>query len=318
MARSKAYLFRGVEIRWSCAPSLLGASDEDAGRERSLHFPGGLARLPGRQPWRAAQTLTAEPFAGAGQASPDDEGRVEWALAWPLDEDGFAQLLLQHHADGRGRQPRAGPAHRPDARPQGLRRAGRQPQGGPDHRRRRCWAAPAALLSVFIREPQFQGQTKERWPARRARAWSRRTIKDHFDHWLSGRPGARPPAARAGHRARRGAPRRRQREGAQPQDGDPQAAPARQARRLLAARHADGTEIFLVEGDSAGGSAKQARNRETQAILPLRGKILNVASASADKLKANQELADLIQALGCGTRRAVRRRTSCATSGSSS
>ena len=158
------------------------------------------------------------------------------------------------------------------------------------------------LLSLFIREPQFQGQTKEKLATAEATRLVEATIKDHFDHWLSGRPRARRRSARPRHRAGRGAPAPQAGQGAGAQDRDPQAAPARQARRLHAATAPQGTEIFLVEGDSAGGSAKQARDRETQAVLPLRGKILNVASASTEKLAQNQELIDLIQALGCGTR----------------
>ena len=174
------------------------------------------------------------------------------------------------------------------------------------------------LLSLFLREPQFQGQTKERLASPEATPPGRERGQDHFDHWL----GADPATARRCSTTSSSAPRsgcaRRQEKEIGAQDRDAQAAPARQAHRLHAATAADGTEIFLVEGDSAGGSAKQARDRETQAILPLRGKILNVASASADKLRGNQELADLM--LGARLRR--RQRTTgtrrCATSGSSS
>ena len=158
-----------------------------------------------------------------------------------------------------------------------------------------------ALLSVFIRDPQFQGQTKDRLASPGRRRLVETTIKDHFDHWLSGTRSA------PGMLLERVVERAEERcAGARTRSSSRKTA----TRKLrlpgkltdCAATRADGTEIFLVEGDSAGGSAKQARNRETQAILPLRGKILNVASASADKLKGNQEIADIAQALGCGTR----------------
>ena len=161
--------------------------------------------------------------------------------------------------------------------------------------------APAPrMLSVFIREPEFQGQTKDRLASAEAARIVESALRDAFDHWLDRPPEPGQPPARMGDRARRGAAPPPAGEGDRPQDGDAQAAAARQARRLRASG-AQGTELFIVEGDSAGGSAKQARDRATQAILPLRGKILNVASAGRDKLADNQQLADLIQALGCGT-----------------
>jgi topoisomerase-4 subunit B len=157
----------------------------------------------------------------------------------------------------------------------------------------------STLLSLFIADPQFQGQTKDRLASPIAQRLVETTIKDHFDHWLSGHPErARLLLERVVERAEQ---RRKQR-----QERELNRKTATRKLRLpgkladCTRSRAAGTEIFLVEGDSAGGSAKQARNRETQAILPLRGKILNVASASADKIKANREIADLVLALGCG------------------
>jgi topoisomerase IV subunit B len=158
------------------------------------------------------------------------------------------------------------------------------------------------MLSVFIPNPQFQGQTKERLGMPEAVRIVEQSVKDHFDHYLSADPNGAKRLLdylieKAEDRARRKAQKEQQRQTA--------------ARRLrlpgklsdCSKRSADGTEVFIVEGDSAGGSAKQGRNRSFQAVLPLRGKILNVASATADKMHANQELNDLIQALGCGTGR---------------
>jgi topoisomerase-4 subunit B len=156
------------------------------------------------------------------------------------------------------------------------------------------------MLSLFIPNPQFQGQTKERLGMPEAQRLIESVMKDHFDHWLSGDPISSKKLLE--HSIEKAEERQRRRD-------EKEMARASATRKLrlpgkladCSERRSAGTEIFLVEGDSAGGSAKQARDRKIQAILPLRGKILNVASATADKLRQNQELADLVQALGCGT-----------------
>ncbi len=297
MARSKAYLFRGVEIRWRCDSWLIKQGDETPDNA-TLHFPGGLAdfleaSLEGRK------RITSDPFVGEAKFA-QGQGRVEWALSWPADEQGFVHSYCNTVSTPQGG------THEQGLR-SGLLRALKAYGELTGQRKVQQVTAEdltggaAALLSVFIRDPQFQGQTKERLATAEAAKLVDGSIKDHFDHWLSGHPErSRLLVERVIERAEERLRRR--------QDKDLSRKTATRKLRLpgkladCTRNSSDDTEIFLVEGDSAGGSAKQARNRETQAVLPLRGKILNVASASADKLKANQELSDVILALGSGTR----------------
>ena len=296
MARTRAYLYRGVEIRWSCDAALLadaGAVPETA----VLHYPGGLvdylnATLGKRH------TLTPAPFAGQGALN-GDSGRVEWAVAWPEDEDGFVASHCNTVPTSQGGSHEAGMRA---ALVRGLKGYGalvgnkRAAQLTADD----VTGGACALLSVFLRDPQFQGQTKERLASPEAGRLVENALGDHFDHWLSADPSAANLLLeRVVERAEERLRRRKDREVARKRAARKTRLPGKLAD--CAREAAAGTEIFLVEGDSAGGSAKQARNRETQAVLPLRGKILNVASASADKLRGNKELDDLVQALGCGT-----------------
>ena len=297
MARSKAYLYRVVEIRWTCAVELIGEKDDTPAKE-TLHFPGGLldflsANLEGRA------CITPDAFSGAGKF-PGDQGRVEWAIAWPADGDGQLNSYCNTVPTPQGGSHESGLR---TALSRGLRDYGervgnrRAAQITTDD----VMEGAAAMLSVFIRDPQFQGQTKERLSMSDALRLVDSSIKDHFDHWLSGDPtSAKALLERVIERAEERQRRKQARELKRKSATRKLRLPGKLADCTESS--AEGTEVFLVEGDSAGGSAKQARDRKTQAVLPLRGKILNVASASADKLRGNQELADLVQALGCGTR----------------
>jgi len=294
MARGKAYLFRGVEIRWWCDPAL--PRPDDVPQEEVLHFPGGLgdflnAVLEGRE--------TVTPRAFQGEAELNGSGRVEWAIAWPVDHEGSCASFCNTVPTPEGGTHEAG-----------LRAAitrALKGYGELTENRRAQQIAPedvmegaAVILSLFIRDPQFQGQTKERLSSPEAARLVEGALKDRFDHWLS----EDPQAARALldaviERAEDRLRRRQQRELERKTATRKLRLPGKLAD--CSRSNAEGTEIFLVEGDSAGGSAKQARERDTQAILPLRGKILNVASASSDRLRANQELSDLVLALGAGS-----------------
>ncbi|AYG66307.1 MULTISPECIES: DNA topoisomerase IV subunit B [unclassified Rhizobium] len=296
MARSKAYLFGGVEIRWACDPEL-APEGADVPEKAVFHFPGGLKDYL-KATMGNEFTVTREIFAGKSEKE-SGHGSLEWAITWyggdpqvhsycntiptpegGTHEAGFRIALtkgLKNYAD-LTQNKRAANITTDDVMISGV-----------------------GMLSIFIREPEFVGQTKDRLATVEAQRIVENALRDPFDHYLTDNPGEAEKLLewvieRSEERMRR----RKEKEVNRKTAVRKLRLPGKLADCSQSA--AAGAELFLVEGDSAGGSAKQARNRMNQAILPLRGKILNVASAGREKLSANQQITDLVQALGCGTR----------------
>ncbi len=294
MVRSKAYLFSGVEIRWKSA-----IEDGETPQEATFHFPGGLADYLGEQ-LNGNVTYADKPFAGkvSFQEKFGQPGYVEWAINWTPARDGFVQSYCNTVPTPEGGTHEAGFWA---AVLKGIRAYGELANNkkAAQITREDMAAGGCALVSCFIREPEFVGQTKDRLATTEAARMVEGAVRDHFDNWLAADPKAAGAildflVLRAEERLRRRQEKETSRKSATKK--------LRLPGKLVdcTATNRDGTELFIVEGDSAGGSAKMARDRKTQALLPLRGKILNVLGAASNKLGQNAEINDLCQAMGVG------------------
>jgi topoisomerase IV subunit B len=294
MVRSKAYLFSGVEIRWKSA-----IADGDTPHEATFHFPGGLADYLNEQ-LEKATTYADRPFAGkvGFQEKFGVPGQVEWAINWTPSRDGFIQSYCNTVPTPEGGTHETGFWA---AVIKGIRAYGDLVKNRKAEMitREDLALGGCALVSCFIREPEFVGQTKDRLATTEAARLVEGAVRDHFDNWLAS--DTKSAGAILDFLVLRAEERLRRR-----QEKETQRKSATKKLRLpgklvdCSATNREGTELFIVEGDSAGGSAKMARDRTNQALLPLRGKILNVLGAASSKLGSNQEISDLSQALGCG------------------
>ncbi len=294
MVRSKAYLFSGVEIRWKTA-----IDDGETPTEATFHFPGGLADYLS-ETLGAASTYADRPFAGKVSFADkfNEPGSVEWAINWTPSRDGFIQSYCNTVPTPEGGTHEAGFWA---AILKGIRAYGElvNNKKATQITRDDLITGGCALVSCFIREPQFVGQTKDRLATEAAQKMVENSVRDHFDNWLAADTKSAGAildflVLRAEERLRR----RQEKETARKSATKKLRLPGKLTD--CTAKSREGTELFIVEGDSAGGSGKGARNRNTQALLPLKGKILNVLGAASSKLGSNAEINDLCEALGTG------------------
>ncbi|MEL6884930.1 MAG: DNA topoisomerase IV subunit B [Pseudomonadota bacterium] len=293
MARSKAYLFSGVEIRWKTA-----IQDGDTPLEATFHFPGGLSDYL-NETLSGASTYADKPFAGSVSFEKfKAPGKVEWAINWTPSRDGFIQSYCNTVPTPEGGTHEAGFWA---AILKGIKAYGElvSNKKASTITREDLVTGAGALVSCFIREPEFVGQTKDRLATVDAQRMVENSVRDHFDNWLAADTKSAGAildflVLRAEERLRR----RQEKETARKSATKKLRLPGKLVDCSATSR--EGTELFIVEGDSAGGSAKMARDRKTQALLPLRGKILNVLGAASSKLGSNAEISDLTQALGVG------------------
>lgn len=291
MSRSKAYLFSGVEIRWKTP-----INDGETPQEAKFHFPGGLADYLS-ETFQGATTYTEAPFAGTVSFEKFKvPGKVEWAINWTPARDGFIQSYCNTVPTPEGGTHEAGFWA---AILKGIKAYGElvSNKKAATITREDLTTGAGALVSCFIREPEFVGQTKDRLATVEAHRMVENSVRDHFDNWLAADTKSAGAildflVLRAEERLKRRQEKETSRKTA--------TAKLRLPGKLTdcSSKSREGTELFIVEGDSAGGSAKMARDRKTQALLPLRGKILNVLGAASNKLGSNAEISDLTQALG--------------------
>jgi topoisomerase-4 subunit B len=294
MARSKAYLFSGVEIRWKC-----GQQDGDTPQEATFHFPGGLSDYL-NETLKGSTTYAENPFGGTVDFREkfNAPGKVEWAINWTPSRDGFIQSYCNTIPTPEGGTHEAGfwsailKGVKAYGELVGNKKAGTITRDD-------LITGGCALVSCFIREPEFVGQTKDRLATVDAQRMVENAVRDHFDNWLAADTKSAGAildflVLRAEERLRR----RQEKETARKTATKKLRLPGKLTDCTSKTR--EGTELFIVEGDSAGGSGKGARNRNTQALLPLKGKILNVLGAASSKLNTNAEINDLCEALGVG------------------
>ena len=294
MARSKAYLFSGVEIKWKSE-----IDDGETPLQATFHFPGGLSDYL-KERLGVSSTYADMPFHGKVHFSEKFQsnkvGSVEWAVNWTPSKDGFIQSYCNTVPTPEGGTHETGFW---SAILKGIRAYGELVNNKKAQNiiKDDITNGGCALVSCFIREPEFVGQTKDRLATVEASKLVENSIRDHFDNWLaSDNKAAGAILDYLILRSEERLKRRQEKETARKSATKKMRLPGKLVDCSSSKR--EGTELFIVEGDSAGGSAKMARDRKTQALLPLRGKILNVLGAASSKIGTNNEISDLCQALG--------------------
>jgi topoisomerase-4 subunit B len=294
LACSRAYLYRGVEILWDCEPEIC---PEGIPVSQSIHYPNGLKDYIAHCT-KDLDMVVPEIFAGHAEFA-NDMGSVEWAISWQLFGEGFAKYYCNTVFTPQGGSHEQGFKS-------GLLKALKNYAELTGNSKLNAitsddiFASAVSIVSIFIINPVFQGQTKEKLLSTEALKLVENAVRPQFENWLTASPKvASLVTQKILEDCEERLNRKKSKEVSRKSPIKSMRLPGKLTDCLSDAKR--GSEIFLVEGESAGGSAKQARSRENQAIMPLKGKILNVVNSSVEKISGNSEIRDLLIALGCGT-----------------
>ena len=295
LSKNKAYLQRGIKIYWECNKGLLNRKSSVPSKE-TLLFSKGLEDFLKNE--ISQKNAVHEKVCFQSGNLEDKKGRVEFAIQFNKEKIKYSKAFCNTVYNMNGGTHDAGfrsgiaKSIRKYAKNKNNKVVSKATQDD-------IFDQTAYILSVFISNPEFEGQTKHKLSSNFVQKYCDSFVSSSFDEWLNRN-------SKIAKNILNVLEEKIREKNIYDLNQNVERQNAFRKIRLpgklsdCTSDKTEGTELFIVEGDSAGGSAKQARDRMTQAILPLRGKILNVKNSNASKILANNEINNLLQALGCG------------------